>query len=50
MTKRQKTLYELQYENAKIENDTNKGCAIVGLGFIGFWAVLFLLMFMFAGH
>lgn len=26
-----KSLYELQYENAKIENDVNYGCGVVSL-------------------
>ena len=41
-----KSLYQLQYENAKIENDTNKGCAIFGLGFIAIW-ILVGLVFVF---
>lgn len=31
-----KPLYQLQYENAKIENDVNTGCAVVTLVFLGF--------------
>ncbi len=39
-----KSLYELQYENAKIENDVNRGCGMVTLGFLGFFGVLVLLV------
>jgi hypothetical protein len=42
-----KSLEELQYKNAKIENDVNTGCAIVSLVFAGivvaFVATLFIL-------
>lgn len=37
-----KTLEQLQYENAKIENDVNKGCAVIGSIFMLF-ATVFLL-------
>ena len=42
-----KTLEQLQYENAKIENEVNNGCAIVSLGFIGLIVVV-VLMFLWA--
>ena len=35
-----KPLYQLQYENAKIENDVNTGCAVVTLVFLGFIVAL----------
>ena len=31
-----KSLEQLQYENAKLENDVNKGCGYIALIFIGF--------------
>jgi hypothetical protein len=37
-----KSLEQLQYENAKLENDVNKGCAVVGSVFMLF-ATVFLL-------
>jgi len=30
-----KSLEQLQYENAKLENDVNKGCAYVALVIVG---------------
>lgn len=37
-----KSLYELQYENAKIENDVNTGCAIIGLVGFGIFALFII--------
>lgn len=42
-----KSLEQLQYENAKLENDVNKGCAYVVLVFIGF-VVLGCIVFLIA--
>jgi hypothetical protein len=30
-----KSLEQLQYENAKLENDVNKGCGYIALIFVG---------------
>lgn len=49
MTKRQKSLYELQYENAKLESTVNKGTSCVLLALIGFWPLLFIFIWIFGG-
>lgn len=43
-----KSLHDLQYENAKIENDVNTGCAIVTLVCLGVVAAFTLGLIMFA--
>jgi hypothetical protein len=47
MSKRKKTLYELQYENAQVENTVNKGVSCVLMGFILFWPALILFILVF---
>lgn len=37
-----KSLEQLQYENAKIENDVNKGCAVIGLVGLGLVALFII--------
>ena len=50
MAKRQKSLYELQYENAQLESTVDKGTSCVMIAWIAFFPALLLFIWIFGGH